>query len=226
MIRNHLAGAGLCLALICTARTTFGQAFGFNGGLQKANIKTDEAKNAFGTEVGYTLGFFLNIGLPSNFGIFTEARYSQKIITQQEAADAQHQLTNPDVKLDLGSIEIPVALAWKPPVKGRVRPRIYAGPVISVIVNQQVELTEKSPGDVINEAFVLTRDAFADRDLGWVAGAGLSIKLIDLGITTLQLMGDVRYVGGLNSVNKDFAGNPLRRSIGVGAFNAMVGVGF
>lgn len=225
-MRIHLVGAGLILACSFLPASVLGQAFGFNGGLQKASIKTEEAKNAFGTEVGYTLGFFFNIGLPSNFGIFTEARYSQKIITQQEAADAQHQVTNPDVKLDLGSIEIPVALAWKPPVKGRVRPRIYAGPVISVIVDQQVRLTEKSPGDVINEAFVLTRDAFSDRDLGWVAGAGVSIKLVDLGITTLQLMGDVRYVGGLNSVNKDFAGNPLRRSIGVGAFNAMAGVGF
>ena len=40
---------------------------------------------AFGTEIGYTVGLFFNLPLPSNFGIFTEAIYSQKIITQEEA---------------------------------------------------------------------------------------------------------------------------------------------
>lgn len=216
----------LILILTCASGTVLGQAFGINTGLQKARIQTEEAKNAFGTEIGYTVGLFLNIPLPSNFGIFTEARYGQKIITQQEAGNTGSSGSEPDVKLHLGSIEIPVALAWKPPVKGRIRPRVYAGPIMSVIVDQQVDVTDRSVGDVLDDAYVLTRDAFADRDLGWLAGAGVSIKLIDLGITTLQLMGDVRYVGGLSSVQKDFAGNPLRRSVGIGAFNAMVGVGF
>ncbi|HEX9660403.1 MAG TPA: outer membrane beta-barrel protein, partial [Rhodothermales bacterium] len=146
--------------------------------------------------------------------------------TQEEAGTTQQGPAEPDVELELGSIEIPVALAWKPPVEGRVRPRIYGGPVVAVIVNEQVNLTDQSAGEVLDEAFILTREAFSDRDLGWVAGAGLSIHLVDLGVTKLQLMADVRYVGGLNSVHKDFAGNPLRRTVGVGAFNAMVGVGF
>ena len=218
--------AALVLVLPLLAGTAFGQSFGINTGLQKATIRTDDAKNAFGTEIGYTVGLFFNIPLLSNFGIFAEAMYSQKIITQEEAGLDQPAGSEPDVKLALGSIEMPVALAWKPPVEGRVRPRIYAGPVISVIVDEQVDLAHQPVGDVLDEAFVLTREAFSDRDLGWVAGAGLSIHLVDLGVTKLQLMGDVRYVGGLNSVHEDFAGNPLRRTVGVGAFNAMVGVGF
>ena len=198
------------------------QYFGLKGGIQQTNIVTDLENNAFGTETGFTIGAFVNIPLPKNFGIGIEGLYAQKIVTQQNAELAQQGELDPSTSLDLGYLEIPVMLQYRIPVAGFLRPRLYAGPVIGVIVNESIDLKGNTVGGVLNEATLLTRDAFDDREVGWLAGAGASLSLGSIAYLLL----DLRYTGGITTLSDDFSGNPLARQIKIGAFTAMLGLGF
>ena len=198
------------------------QYFGLKGGIQQTNIVTDLENNAFGTETGFTIGAFVNIPLPKNFGIGIEGLYAQKIVTQQNAELAQQGELDPSTSLDLGYLEIPVMLQYRIPVAGFLSPRIYGGPVIGVIVNESIDLKGNTVGGVLNEATLLTREAFDDREVGWLAGAGASLSLGSIAYLLL----DLRYTGGISTLSDDFSGNPLARQIKIGAFTAMLGLGF
>ena len=212
------------LVAICTP--AHGQLFGVRGGVQQTNLLTDEAANTFGTETGFTLGAFLNIPLPANLGISAEGMYAQKIVTQQNLDVAEGGEFSPDATLELGTIEIPITLAFRVPVNGPLHPRLYGGPLIGVVVNEKVDLEGKAVDDIANEAFVLTRDAFADREVGWLVGGGASLDLEALGMGSIHLLADIRYQSGITSITDDFAGNPLSQTIKVGAFTLLLGVGF
>ena len=172
------------------------QYFGLKGGIQQTNIVTDLENNAFGTETGFTIGAFVNIPLPKNFGIGIEGLYAQKIVTQQNAELAQQGELDPSTSLDLGYLEIPVMLQYRIPVAGFLSPRIYGGPVIGVIVNESIDLKGNTVGGVLNEATLLTREAFDDREVGWLAGAGASLSLGSIAYLLL----DLRYTGGYFNV--------------------------
>ncbi|MGA7304508.1 MAG: porin family protein [Rhodothermales bacterium] len=225
-MQTRLIREVLVLAFCLVSATAFGQRYGLRGGVQKTSVVTDEAGETFGTETGLTLGGFLNINLPANLAVSADGMYTQKIITQQNVSALQGGPLNPEVTLQLGTIEIPVVLAWRVPVSGPVRPRLYGGPVIGVIVDQQVDLNDKAVGEAVNEALVLTRDAFSDREVGWTAGAGLSIGLANMGFNSIHLLLDLRYERGITSVADDFAGNPLSKTVRIGAFTGLIGVGF
>ena len=198
------------------------QYFGLKGGIQQTSIVTDVENNAFGTETGYTIGAFVNIPLPKNFGIGVEALYAQKIVTQQNAELSQVGGVDPSTSLNLGYLEIPMMLQYRIPVAGFLRPRLYGGPVIGVIVDESIDLKGKTVGGVINEASLLTREAFDDREVGWMAGAGATLGLGSI----VYLLLDLRYTGGISTLSDDFSGNPLARQIKIGAFTAMLGLGF
>jgi hypothetical protein len=202
------------------------QTYGIRGGIQQTNLVTDEAGETFGTETGLSLGGFLNIRLPKNFLLSAEGMYTQKIVTQQSAAVAQAGNFDPDVTLELGTIEIPITLSWRAPLGGPFYSRLYGGPLIGVIVDEQVKVDDRSVGDVLDDAFVLTKDAFDEREVGWIAGGGITVSLRELGFGRISLLADLRYQRGITTVREDFAGNPLSRQIRMGAFTALLGVGF
>jgi len=216
---------GVMLALATTlvfTTSAAAQGFGLRGGVERTAIVTDVESGTLGTETGITLGAFVGIPLPYNFAVQAEGMYSQKIVTQQNLELAQQGEFSPDASLELGYIEIPITLAYRVPLSGPLRPRVYAGPVIGVVVNESVDLKGKEAGDIANEATLLTREAFADKEVGYMAGVGASLRLGPLP----QLMFDIRYTGGLATVSQDFAGNPLARNLEIGAFSALVGIGF
>ena len=216
----------LLLAFLFFAGRASGQGFGIRGGIQQTNLVEDEASNTIGTETGLTLGGFFNIKLPANLGLSAEGMYTQKILTQQNVEALDGGELEPDVTLELGTIEIPITLSWRAPLKGPLHPRLYGGPLIGVIVNERVELADKSVGDVLDEAFVLTKDAFAEREVGWIVGAGLTLSLGELGMGSMHLLADLRYQSGITTVSEEFAGNPLSQELRIGAFTALLGIGF
>ena len=211
-----------CAAALIMAQPVFSQGFGLRGGVQQTEIVTDLEANTFGTETGLALGAFVNIPLPARLAIQAEGLYTQKIVTQQNLSVIQNGgELNPNASLELGYIEMPILLAYRFKTAGIVHPRLYGGPVIGVIVNEKVDLEGKQPGDIASEAALLTKEAFKDRELGWLAGAGVSI-----GVSRVHLLFDVRYSAGIGSVQDDFAGNPLSRQINLGSFTGLVGIGF
>jgi hypothetical protein len=202
------------------------QSVGLRGGLQQTNIVTDEASNTFGTETGFTVGGFLKLNLPANLSLSAEAMYAQKFITQQNVETDGSLNLSPDATLELGTLEIPILLSYNVPVSGALRPRVYGGPVIGVVVNDQIDLDGKSVGDIANEAVVLTGDAFSEREVGWLVGGGATLSLASLGVGSMYLLADVRYANGITRMSEDFTGNPLNQQITFGAFSALLGVGF
>ena len=211
--------------LTATPFASFGQTFGILGGIDQTNITTDEASNTFGTETGYTIGALLNFPLPANFAVGAEGRYSQKIITQQNLEVAQGSEFNPDARLELGTIEIPIILTYRIPTGKRVTPRLYGGPVIGVAVNESVDLNGKEVSDVVDEAAILTQEAFAERETGYMFGVGATLDLLS-GYSPVFLMLDARYTGGLTTIQDDFEGNGLSRQINIGSVSAVLGIGF
>jgi hypothetical protein len=214
------------LILVFCVSMAQAQTYGIRGGVQETNLITDEAGETFGTETGLSLGGFLNIRLPQNLFLSTEVLYTQKIVTQQSAAVAQGGAFDPDVTLELGTIEIPITLAWRAPLGGPFYSRLYGGPIIGVIVDEQVKVDDRPIGDVLDDAFVLTKDAFDEREVGWIAGGGITVSLREMGFGGISLLADIRYQRGITTVREDFAGNPLSRQIRMGAFTALLGVGF
>jgi hypothetical protein len=216
----------LVLAVVSVSAVVAAQGYGIRGGIQQTNLVEDAASNTLGTETGLTLGGFFNIRLPANLGVSVEGMYTQKILTQQNANVLAGGEFDPDVTLELGTIEIPITVFWQAPLKGPLYPRLYGGPLIGVIVNEKVDLADQSIGEALDEAFVLTKDAFAEREIGWIAGAGLTLSLADLGMGSTHLLADLRYQSGITTVSEEFAGNPLSQELRIGAFTALLGIAF
>ncbi len=202
--------------------TLSAQGFGIRGGVQQTQIITDIDENTLGTETGLTLGAFFMVPLPKSFGIYVEGLYAQKIVTQQNLDVIQSGgPLDPDASLELGYIEIPVTLAYRFSPSNNLQPRLYGGPVIGVIVNESVDLKGKEIGDIATEASLLTKEAFNERELGWIAGAGVSLDL-----SAISLTFDLRYSAGIGTVRDDFDGGALGREIDLGAFTGLIGIGF
>jgi hypothetical protein len=215
--------ATLLMTFFLAGSPAAAQVFGFRGGMERTQIVSDVGSNTIGTETGLSIGAFINMRLPANLGISVEGLYTQKIVTQQNLELAQAGTLNPDASLHLGYIQIPITLAYYIPVPGPLKPRLYGGPVVGVVVDESIDLKGKKAGDVANEAAILTKGAFADRELGWTVGAGASLGFRGFPI---HLMFDLRYIGGVASISDDFAGNPLARQLEIGAFSGMIGIGF
>lgn len=212
------------LALLAwSPQNSAAQYFGLRGGVERTQIVTDIESGSIGTETGFAVGAFINIPLPKNFGISVEGLYSQKVVTQQNLEAAQTGAFDPSASLELGYIQMPITASYRFPVPGPLKPRLYGGPVIGVVVDAAIDLNGKRAGDVANEAAILTKEAFADREVGWIAGAGATLGFRGFPV---YLMFDLRYIGGVSTISDDFAGNPLARQLEVGAFSGMIGIGF
>ena len=222
---NRITTAVTCILLLFCALPdqSVAQIFGLRGGVERTQIVSDLESGQIGTETGYAVGAFINIPLPKNFGLSVEGLYSQKVVTQQNLEAAQGGAFDPTASLHLGYIQMPITASYRFPVPGPLKPRLYGGPVIGVVVDESVDLNGKRAGDVANEAAILTRDAFNEREIGWIAGAGATLGFRGFPV---YLMFDLRYIGGVSTISDDFAGNPLARQLEVGAFSGMIGIGF
>jgi hypothetical protein len=97
---------------------------GAKGGLSFADISTDDSDlEGADSRNGILAGLFLEIGLGEIFALQPEVLYAQKGFSEQEEGI--------EVTAEFDYIEIPLLLKASFAPDGRVRPGLYAGPVIS-----------------------------------------------------------------------------------------------
>ncbi|MGB2763813.1 MAG: porin family protein [Candidatus Aminicenantaceae bacterium] len=107
-------------------------------------------------------------------------------------------------EFNLSYLEVPVLVKFMIPTPGSVKPNLYAGPAVAIMLSGKVK--HKIPGWPVEEEDLRNMQ---DSDFGLIVGAG-----IDFG----KLMVDVRYVLGLltasSTVNSDLKNGVISISVG------------
>jgi len=161
-----------------------------------------------GPQIGYT-GSNLSIdkdsitnGLKNNFVVGVFARFGEKIYVQPEL----NWLTQGSVfkypsigsispieqEIKLSTIQVPLNIGWRMINLKVVNIRIFAGVAANFITNTTITTS----GDQANYPEALpTEDDFGKTQWQWDAGVGVDVLMFAL---------DVKYMGGLNNILKDF----------------------
>ncbi|MEE4259839.1 MAG: porin family protein [Bacteroidales bacterium] len=161
-----------------------------------------------GPQIGYT-GSNLSIdkdsitnGLKNNFVVGVFARFGEKIYVQPEL----NWLTQGSVfkypkigdyspveqSIKLKTIQVPLNIGWRMINLKVVNIRIFAGVAANFITNTTITTS----GDQANYPEALpTEDDFKNTQWQWDAGVGVDVLMFAL---------DIKYMGGLNNILKDF----------------------
>jgi hypothetical protein len=198
-----------CLAVI--VQPAFGQdvMIGAKGGLNIANIDTDEPDFDSSTRTGIVAGAFVSFGLTDMFYLQPEVLFSQKGFSQEESGA--------DLTAELDYFQIPVLLKAVFPIEDSpIRPGVYAGGAISF--ESSCEVSGEMDGVSVS-ADCDAGDLELERektDFGVVFGAEVQY---DAGSFTILL--DGRYDLGLRDLDKDEELSTKSRT-----WSFMAGVGF
>lgn len=206
------SGTILAAALVAfSVSSVDAQVVGVKGGVNFADLSIDEEGGSVDTEThgGLIGGVFASFSLGDVFALRPELLLSQKGAEATEGEES--------ASLELTYLEIPVFLSAST-TAGRLRPSVYAGPVISFETGCTLELesgeTELStPCEDGSEEDVLTKST----DLGLAFGVGLSYETGNV----VWLL-DGRYTLGLTDIN-DVSDAP--ESFKNRVFSIMGGVG-
>jgi hypothetical protein len=166
----------LCsLALPARAQgVTGGIAAGVN--LSEINASGNESLNVVFTDrPNVSAGGFVIAGLGRQGALEIDALYSVK--------GSQLDLGTREDRIRLTYIEAPVLLRYAGPVASPVRVHVLAGGYLGYLLRA----TRLSASGATIDA----RDAFADVDVGWIAGVGLSVSHVRF---------DARYSGGVTNL--------------------------
>jgi hypothetical protein len=161
-----------------------------------------------GPQIGYT-GSNLSIdkdsitnGLKNNFVVGVFARFGKKIYVQPEL----NWLTQGSVfkypkigdyspveqNIKLKTIQVPLNIGWRMINLKVVNIRIFAGVAANFITNTTITTS----GDQANYPEALpTEDDFKSTQWQWDAGVGVDVLMFAV---------DIKYMGGLNDILKDF----------------------
>ncbi len=128
-------------------------------------------------------GLFATIPLSTSFAIKTALNYAPRGAKTSSSGSSGG--TNATVELNY--LEAPVLARFTLSQKGKVRPVLFAGPEISVIISSTIEVSGTGSGsyDLLAEDF----------DFGLCAGGGLEI-----GAGKGTVLVDARYTWGLTDV--------------------------
>jgi len=164
-------------------------------GLNLANISGSDASDDAKMNLGVALGGYGTFTVNEAFAIQPEVLYSQK--GSKEG----------DVYFNLSYLDIPVLAKWTPAVQGEVKPFLFAGPSIGLLLSAEAEMD----GDTMD-----MKDNTSGLDLGLVIGAGA-----DMVINGHKINGDIRYDMGLSTLD-DAGDAKIYNSV----ISLMVGYGF
>jgi hypothetical protein len=135
-MKRRLVGLGFALALVLGTTQLRAQEItvGIKGGINVADLEIDTSGGGQETDsrTAFEFGTYGEFGIGNVFAIQPEVLYAPKGATDQEE----------EVKLTfrLNYIEVPLLLKARIPVKGsRVRPSVYAGPVVAFETKCEVE---------------------------------------------------------------------------------------
>ena len=162
-----------------------------------------------GPQIGYTASNLsidkdtITNSLKNNFLVGAFARFGKKIYVQPEI----NWLTQGSVfkypslqnyspieqKIKLNTIQVPVNIGWRIINLKVVNLRVFAGVAANFIVNTTITTTG---GDADYYDALPKEDDFSGIAWQWDAGVGVDVLMFTL---------DIKYLGGINNILKDFS---------------------
>jgi hypothetical protein len=168
---------------------------GIKLGLNMANVSGSDVSDDAEMNLGIALGGYGTWTVNEAFAVQPEIYYSQKGYSVN------------DVNMNLAYLDIPVLAKWTPAMAGEVKPNLYGGVSLGILLSAEVE----NDGDTSD-----IKDQVAGTDLGLVLGVGA-----DMVISGQKFNGDIRYDMGLSKLGKEGDGKVYNSVISV-----LVGYGF
>jgi len=161
-----------------------------------------------GPQIGYTASNLsidkdsITNGLKNNFVVGVFFRFGEKIYVQPEI----NWLTQGSVfkypswgnyspieqEIKLSTVQVPVNIGWRMINLEIVNIRIFAGAVANFITNTTIKT---SGGDETYYDALPSEDDFGSIQWQWDAGVGVDVLMFAI---------DVKYMGGINNILKDF----------------------
>lgn len=158
---------------------------GIKGGLNMANLTGDDMDEAESKMV-YAAGIFAVLDINENLGLRPEVLYSLKG-AKMEATEGGVDYKS---SINMTYIDIPVLLQYSIPMDGSLKPCLFAGPSIGILMGAKWKI--EAGGEEMEEDI---KDDIKSTDLGLVVGAGLSL--------TDKISVDVRYSTSLSDISDD-----------------------
>ena len=173
----------LAAVMLFTAAPLFaeGMMFGVKGGLDMANL-TGDAVALTKIKMGMVGGAFLCYNFTEIFAIQPELLFAMK--------GAGIDIPIIDASLKANYIEIPLLFKVNLPTEGKMKPSLYAGPALGILMSAKAEVMGVG---------VDIKDFVKSTNFGLVAGAGIGYQLEEKGLLFLE----ARYDVGLATIAKD-----------------------
>lgn len=171
--------------------------FGVEGGLSLANLKGGDVYNN-SIKYGATGGVFGRYTLSDIFAIQPEVLFAMK--------GAKYEADGIKSQQEINYIEIPVLLRATMQNEGKLKPSLFAGPAIGILLSNKI-----TNGEEID-----IKDASNSGDFGLVFGAGAEYML-EKGCVLI----DARYELGLTSTMKSAEDKEVKNSV----ISIMIGYG-
>ena len=176
-------------------------------GIDFANLGGDAEGDS---KTGFSIGVFLGSSYHKLFSVYTELQYVQKgtkqeLIVTGPSVDSTVFIANLEAETKLSYLEILVPATLIIPVEGsNIRPRLYIGPTMALLLSCKVEAEAQLLGEFFQDPFlppdpflpVDCGDFFKRMDLGLVLGGG-----VDLSVGSGAITADVRYNLGLTNID-------------------------
>lgn len=186
---------------------------GFKVGLSMAKVTGDDASmEADGMtldpdyRMGFAFGGFLGFNVSPMFTVQPEIMYVMK--------GAKYEYEGDKLTWKFDYLEIPVALKYNFATNGNVKPNLYAGPVLSILMSAK----EKFEAEGMDGEEDI-KDYLKSTDFGIFFGGGVTLQQ-----GSTNIIFDVRYTLGMSDVPDTDEGEDV--SIKNSTLNFLVGVGF
>jgi hypothetical protein len=191
------------MILVASPLFAEGMTFGVKGGLNLANVTGDDAEDA-SMKIGAVGGVFMCYDITEIFALQPELLFTMKGAKSDEEGSDESWKTN--------YIEIPVLFRVNLPTEGKIKPMLYAGPALGILLSAELEDVDM-------------KDYMKSYDIGVLAGAGIGYQM-EKG----QLFCEVRYEVGMTTVwdfseeelDEDEENPDMKNSV----ISFMVGYGF
>ena len=169
------------------AQTTYGFRIGVNIASLDGNFESSVNPES---TVGLLAGSFAKTALRNDFAVQVEVLYSTKGARFNAMEEALERT------LQLVYLDVPMALAYTPPLDTALRSTVYAGPFVGFELSERVVL---SSADVeLSE----TSDAYRSPDVGLLVGFD-----VEAGLGDLDVMVGARYTHGLRNLVENDGGS-------------------
>ena len=180
------------LVLMAVAMTIFvasplfaeGMTFGVKGGLNLANVIGDDVKES-SMKIGAVGGVFMCYDITEIFALQPELLFTMK--------GAKDDSAGVELSWKVNYIEIPVLFRVNLPTEGKIKPMLYAGPALGILMSAKEEDED-------------VKDFMKTVDIGVLAGAGVAYQLekgsisfearYEVGMTTVMDLTDEELDGG------------------------------